>query len=77
MSDKGSPRVEEQVAGESAKKATAARAESWGFSEIAASLRAAVSRALVDRTNVVMVRVNDEALRYLCLLYTSPSPRDS
>lgn len=69
MSDKGSTKVEEQIAEEDAKKAkTAARAESWGFSEIAASLRTAVSRALVDRTNVVMVRVNDETLRYLDML---------
>jgi len=69
MSDKESPRVEEQVAEESAKKAkTTAKAEAWGFSEIAASLRTAVSRALADRTNVVMVRVNDETLRYLDML---------
>jgi hypothetical protein len=44
------------------------KAESWGFSEIASSVRTAVSRALADRTNVVMVRVNDETLRYLDML---------
>lgn len=68
MSDKESLPVEEQVAGESTKKAKTAKAEAWGFSEIAASLRTAVSHALADRTNVVMVRVNDETLRYLDML---------
>ena len=69
MSDKESPPVEEQVAEESTKKAkTAVKGETWGFSEIASSLRTAVSRALADRTNVVMVRVNDETLRYLDML---------
>ena len=61
--------MEEQVAEESTKKTkTAAKAESWGFSEIASSLRMAVSRALTGRTNVVMVRVNDETLRHLDML---------
>jgi len=72
MSDKDSSLVEEQVAEGSAEEAptskTAAKAESWGFSEIASSLRTAVSRALADRTNVVMIRVNDETLRYLDML---------
>ena len=72
MSDKESPLVEEQVAEESVEEAptskTAAKAESWTFSEIASSLRTAVSRALADRTNVVMIRVNDETLRYLDML---------
>ena len=69
MSDKESPPAEEQVAEESTKKAeTAAKAEPWSFSEIASSLRTAVSRALADRTNVVMVRVNDETLHYLDML---------
>jgi tRNA A37 threonylcarbamoyltransferase TsaD len=72
MSDKDSTPVEEQVAEEAAEKAstskTAAKAEPWGFSEIASSLRTAVSRALTGRTNVVMVRVNDETLRYLDML---------
>jgi len=72
MSDKESPLVEEQVAEESAEEVssskTAAKAEPWGLSEIASSLRTAVSRALADRTNVVMVRVNDETLRYLDML---------
>ncbi len=72
MSDKELPPVEEQVAEEGAEKAstskTAAKAEPWGFSEIASSLRTAVSRALTGRTNVVMVRVNDETLRYLDML---------
>ena len=72
MSDKDSPVVEEQVAEESAEEAsapkTAAKAETWSFSEIASSLRTAVSRALADRTNVVMIRVNDETLRYLDML---------
>ena len=73
MSDKDSPLVEEQVAEESAAEEasaseTATKAEPWRFSEIASSLRTAVSRALADRTNVVMVRVNDETLRYLDML---------
>ena len=72
MSDKESPPVEEQVAEEGAEKAstskTAAKAETWRFSEIASSLRTAVSRALTGRTNVVMIRVNDETLRYLDML---------
>ena len=72
MADKDSPLVEEQVAEEAAEKAsaskTAAKAETWGFSEIASSLRTAVSRALTGRTNVVMIRVNDETLRYLDML---------
>jgi len=73
MSDKKSPPVEEQVAEEGiAEEApvskTAAKAEPWKFSEIASSLRTAVSRALADRTNVVMIRVNDETLRYLDML---------
>ena len=73
MSDKKSPPVEEQVAEESAAEETstseaAAKAEHWRFSEIASSVRTAVSRALADRTNVVMVRVNDETLRYLDML---------
>jgi tRNA A37 threonylcarbamoyltransferase TsaD len=76
MSDKESPTVEEQVeeqaAEEVAEKAstskTAAKAEIRRFSEIASSVRTAVSRALADRTNVVMVRVNDETLRYLDML---------
>ena len=72
MSDKDSTPVEEQVAEEAAEKAstskTAAKAEPWGFSEIASSLRTAVSRALTGRTNVVMVRVNDETLCYLDML---------
>jgi tRNA A37 threonylcarbamoyltransferase TsaD len=69
MSDKESPPVEEQVAKESTKKAkAAAQAEPWRFSEIASSLRTVVSRALADRTNVVMIRVNDETLRYLDML---------
>ena len=72
MSDKDSPPVEEQVAEESAEEAsapkTSAKAETWSFSEIASSLRTAVSRALADRTNVVMIRVNDETLRYLDML---------
>ena len=72
MSDKESPPVEEQAAEEAAEKAssskTAAKAEPWRFSEIASSLRTAVSRALADRTNVVMIRVNDETLRYLDML---------
>lgn len=68
MSDKESPPVEEQVAEESTKAKTAAKAEPWHFSEIASSLRMAVSHALADRTNVVMVRVNDETLRYLDML---------
>jgi tRNA A37 threonylcarbamoyltransferase TsaD len=66
MSDKKSPPVEEQVAEESVK--TAAKAETWRLSDIASSLRTAVSRALADRTNVVMIRVNDETLRYLDML---------
>lgn len=66
MSDKESPPVEEQVAEESVK--TAAKAEPWRFSDIASSLRTAVSRALADRTNVVMIRVNDETLSYLDML---------
>jgi tRNA A37 threonylcarbamoyltransferase TsaD len=71
MSDNESPLVEEQVAEELAEKAkskSAAKAEPWSFSEIASSLRTAVSRALADRTNVVMIRVNDETLRYLDML---------
>jgi hypothetical protein len=73
MSDKESPPVEEQVAEESAAEETstseaAAQAEPWRFSEIASSVRTAVSRALADRTNVVMVRVNDETLHYLDML---------
>jgi len=72
MSDKESPPVEEQVAAESVEEVsaseTAAKAEPWKFSEIASSVRTAVSRALADRTNVVMVRVNDETLRYLDML---------
>ncbi|TEU13494.1 MAG: hypothetical protein E3J21_18535 [Anaerolineales bacterium] len=72
MSDKESPPVEEQVAEESVEEAstskTAAKTEPWGFSEIASSLRTAVSRALADRTNVVMIRVNDETLCYLNML---------
>jgi hypothetical protein len=73
MSDKESPPVEEQVAEESvAEEAStseaAAQAEPWRFSEIASSVRTAVSRALADRTNVVMVRVNDETLHYLDML---------
>jgi hypothetical protein len=72
MSDKESPPVEEQVVEETAQKASssknAAKGETWGFSEIASSVRTAVSRALADRTNVVMVRVNDETLRYLDML---------
>jgi len=75
MSDKDSPLVEEQVAEGSVEEAptskTTAKAEPWRFSEIsefAASLRTAVSRALADRTNVVMVRVNDETLHYLDML---------
>jgi tRNA A37 threonylcarbamoyltransferase TsaD len=72
MSDKDSAPVKEQAAEGNAEKAstskTAAKAEAWGFSEFASSLRTAVSRALADRTNVVMVRVNDETLRYLDML---------
>jgi hypothetical protein len=72
MSDKESPPVEEQVVEETAQKASssknAAKGETWRFSEIASSVRTAVSRALADRTNVVMVRVNDETLRYLDML---------
>ncbi len=72
MSDKKSPPVEEQVAEEGAEEAaapkTAAKAETWRFSEIASSLRTAVSRALADRTNVVMIRVNDETLHHLDML---------
>ena len=73
MSNKDSTPVEEQVAEEGAAEEapvskTAAKAEPWGFSEIASSLRTAVSRALTGRTNVVMVRVNDETLRYLDML---------
>jgi len=73
MSDKESPPVEEQVAEESAAEEAstseaAAQAEPWRFSEIASSVRTAVSRALADRTNVVMVRVNDETLHYLDML---------
>ncbi len=72
MSKKGStPMVEEQAAegsAEEAKSKTAAKAEPWRFSEIASSLRTAVSRALADRTNVVMIRVNDETLHYLDML---------
>jgi hypothetical protein len=72
MSEKESPPVEEQVVEETAQKASssknAAKAEPWGFSEIASSVRTAVSRALANRTNVVMVRVNDETLRYLDML---------
>jgi len=72
MSDKESPPVEEQVAEGSAEEVsspqTAAKAEIWKFSEIASSLRTAVSHALTGRTNVVMVRVNDETLRYLDML---------
>lgn len=72
MSDKDSTPVEEQETEGTAEKAstskTAVKAEAWRFSEIAASLRAAVSRALADRTNVVMIRVNDETLRYLDML---------
>jgi tRNA A37 threonylcarbamoyltransferase TsaD len=69
MSDKELPPVGEQVAEESTEKANAAaKAEPWNFSEIASSLRTVVSRALADRTNVVMVRVNDETLRYLDML---------
>jgi hypothetical protein len=73
MSDKESPPVEEQVVGESAVEEAstseaAAKAEHWRFSEIASSVRTAVSRALADRTNVVMVRVNDETLHYLDML---------
>jgi len=73
MSDKESPPVEEQVTEESAAEEAstseaAAQAEPWRFSEIASSVRTAVSRALADRTNVVMVRVNDETLHYLDML---------
>jgi hypothetical protein len=73
MSDKESPPVEEQVVEESAAEEAstseaAAKAEPWRFSEIASSVRTAVSRALADRTNVVMVRVNDETLHYLDML---------
>ena len=71
MSDNESPLVEEQVAEEPTEKAkskSAAKGETWSFSEIASSLRTAVSRALADRTNVVMIRVNDETLRYLDML---------
>jgi hypothetical protein len=73
MSDKESPPVEEQVAEESAAEEAstseaAAKAETWRFSDIASSVRTAVSRALADRTNVVMVRVNDETLHYLDML---------
>jgi hypothetical protein len=73
MSDKESPPVEEQVAEEStveeaSTSEAAAKAEHWRFSEIASSVRTAVSRALADRTNVVMVRVNDETLHYLDML---------
>jgi hypothetical protein len=73
MSDKESPPVEEQVAEESAAEEAStseasAKAEHWRFSEIASSVRTAVSRALADRTNVVMVRVNDETLHYLDML---------
>ena len=73
MSDKESSPVEEQVAEEGVPEEapvskTAAKAEPWGFSEIASSLRTAVSRALTGRTNVVMIRVNDETLRYLDML---------
>jgi hypothetical protein len=72
MSDKESPPVEEQVAEGTAEETStskaAAKAETWGFSEIASSVRTAVSRALADRTNVVMIRVNDETLRYLDML---------
>jgi hypothetical protein len=73
MSDKESPPVEEQMAEESAAEEAptseaAAKAEHWRFSEIASSVRTAVSRALADRTNVVMVRVNDETLHYLDML---------
>ena len=72
MSDKDSTPVEEQVAEGTAQEAptskTAAKAEPWKFSEIASSLRTAVSRALADRTNVVMIRVNDETLHYLDML---------
>ena len=66
MPDKDSPQVEEQAAEGNVE--TAAKAETWGFSEIASSLRTAVSRALTGRTNVVMIRVNDETLRYLDML---------
>ncbi len=72
MPDKDSPPMEEQgaegVAEETATSEKAAKAEAWGFSEIASSLRTAVARALTDRTNVVMIRVNDETLRYLDML---------
>jgi hypothetical protein len=73
MSEKESPPVEEQVVEESAAEEAstseaAAKAEPWRFSEIASSVRTAVSRALADRTNVVMVRVNDETLHYLDML---------
>jgi hypothetical protein len=73
MSDKESPPVEEQMTEESAAEEAstseaAAKAEPWRFSEIASSVRTAVSRALADRTNVVMVRVNDETLHYLDML---------
>jgi tRNA A37 threonylcarbamoyltransferase TsaD len=73
MSDKESPPVEEQVVEESAAEEAStseasAKAEHWRFSEIASSVRTAVSRALADRTNVVMVRVNDETLHYLDML---------
>ena len=72
MSAKKSQPVEEQVAEETAEEVstseTAAKAETRGLSGIASSVRTAVSRALADRTNVVMVRVNDETLRYLDML---------
>jgi hypothetical protein len=72
MSDKESAPVEEQVAEGTAEEISASKAaakgEAWGFSEIASSVRTAVSRALADRTNVVMIRVNDETLRYLDML---------
>ncbi len=66
MPDKDSSPVEEQVAEGNVK--TAAKAAPLGFSEIASSLRTAVARALTGRTNVVMIRVNDETLRYLDML---------
>jgi tRNA A37 threonylcarbamoyltransferase TsaD len=71
MSDKESPPLEEQVAKDTAEGASASKTaakEPWGLSEIASSLRTVVSRALTGRTNVVMVRVNDETLRYLDML---------
>ena len=72
MSDKDSLPMEgqgaEEVVEETAAARKAAKAEAWGFSEIASSLRTAVARALTGRTNVVMIRVNDETLRYLDML---------